>query len=233
MGKEAIRQRVWDELEDAGVARFPFPPHGRIPNFEGARDAAERLCSLPAWESASAVKVNPDAPQRPVRKRALEAGKLVYMAVPRLADEACFLRLDPEEITDIDHATTLGGSAEVGTPVRPCDVQDISLIVVGSVAVNRSGARIGKGEGYSDLEYGLLREVGAVSAATPVVTTVHDIQLVDDEIPVQSHDVPLDVISTPRDRYRTETEYSKPRGIDESALTPAQREAIPILDTFT
>jgi 5-formyltetrahydrofolate cyclo-ligase len=24
--KQAIREAVWDDLDDAGVARFPFPP---------------------------------------------------------------------------------------------------------------------------------------------------------------------------------------------------------------
>ena len=33
--KSAARQWVWDRLGAEGVARFPFPPHGRIPNFAG------------------------------------------------------------------------------------------------------------------------------------------------------------------------------------------------------
>ena len=38
--KSAARQWVWDRLSNEGVARFPFPPHGRIPNFAGAEVAA-------------------------------------------------------------------------------------------------------------------------------------------------------------------------------------------------
>ena len=41
--KSAARQWVWDRLAAEGVARFPFPPHGRIPNFAGAELAAARL----------------------------------------------------------------------------------------------------------------------------------------------------------------------------------------------
>ena len=41
--KSAARQWVWDRLSAEGVARFPFPPHGRIPNFAGAELAAARL----------------------------------------------------------------------------------------------------------------------------------------------------------------------------------------------
>lgn len=182
MHKQDLRERVWDELEATGTARFPYPPHGRIPNFAGADDAADRLVDTPEWETATAIKSNPDAPQLPVRRAALRAGKTVYVAVPRLRDERCFLRLDPDEIDDIDHATTIGGSAEVGEQVAPEDVDPIDLIVSGSVAVNDRGSRIGKGEGYSDLEFAILREFGLVDDETVVATTVHDLQVVDESI---------------------------------------------------
>lgn len=230
MGKEAIRERVWDALSDAGVARFPFPPHGRIPNFAGAEDAADRVCSLDAWEGAGAVKINPDSPQRPVRKRALEAGKVVYMAVPRLRDEACFLRLDSADIDDIDHATTLSGSAEVGVPVHPSAVDPIDVFISGSVAVTMEGDRIGKGEGYSDLEYAILREVGAVDRETVTVTTVHELQLIDEAITPDAHDVPLDCIVTPDRTVVSSEDRKKPTGVLWDAISEEQFEEIPVLN---
>ncbi|MFP4632530.1 MAG: 5-formyltetrahydrofolate cyclo-ligase, partial [Halobacteriales archaeon] len=69
--KQAVREDVWDALEREGVARFPFPPHGRIPNFAGADAAAERLAETDEWRSADVLKANPDSPQLPVRRRAL------------------------------------------------------------------------------------------------------------------------------------------------------------------
>ena len=183
MEKQALRERIWDELEESGAARFPFPPHGRIPNYKGAEDAAERLTDLDAWKDADVIKSNPDAPQLPVRRRALRAGKTLYMAVPRLSDEKCFLRLDPQEIKDVDDATTVSGSSEHGVQVGPEAMEPIDLIVSGSVVVNRRGARVGKGEGYSDLEFGILREFELVDDDTITVTTIHEIQFVNDEIP--------------------------------------------------
>jgi len=156
MDKQRLREQVWDDLEASGEARFPFPPHGRIPNFAGAEAAAGRLADTGAFREADVIKINPDSPQRPVRKRALAAGKILYMAVPRLAEEACFLELDPARIDDIDHATTIGGAEDCGVQVVPDDVAPIDLVVSGSVAVSEAGDRIGKGEGYSDLEYALL-----------------------------------------------------------------------------
>ncbi|MFC7657443.1 hypothetical protein ACFQV8_14660 [Pseudonocardia benzenivorans] len=84
--KAALRDEVWSSLTDAGVARFPGA-RNRISNFVGAEAAAQRLRELPEWAAAQRVKSNPDSAQLPVRQRALEDGKTVYMAVPRLAEE--------------------------------------------------------------------------------------------------------------------------------------------------
>ncbi|HET9974463.1 MAG TPA: hypothetical protein VFQ68_39960, partial [Streptosporangiaceae bacterium] len=91
--KAALRQEVWTAMRAARVARFPGAA-GRIPNFTGAEAAAERLRGLSAWPAARTVKSNPDSAQWPVRQRALEDGKTVYMAVPRLAEPEPFFALD-------------------------------------------------------------------------------------------------------------------------------------------
>ena len=61
-----------------------------------AREAALRALALPVFEGARRVKVNPDAPQLPLRAAALERGIHVYMPTPRL--RAGFLHLDPRRI---------------------------------------------------------------------------------------------------------------------------------------
>lgn len=229
MEKQELRERVWDELEESGEARFPFPPHGRIPNFAGAEQAAERLAGTDVWEEADIIKSNPDSPQRPVRWRALEVGKVVYMAVPRLQDEECFLRLDPSEIEDIDHATTIGGSSELGEHVGPEEMEPIDLIVSGSVAVTDRGERVGKGEGYSDLEFAILREFGLVDNETTTVTTVHEIQVVDEEISTTPQDVPMNWLFTPERSVRTDTSDGKPTGIEWGLLSEERLDEIPVL----
>lgn len=229
MDKQALRERIWDELADSGNARFPFPPHGRIPNFDGAKDAAERLANLDAWQDADVIKANPDAPQLPVRRRALRAGKVVYMAVPRLADEKCFLRLDPEEVDDIDDATTVGGSAEHGVQVGPAAMTPVDLIVSGSVAVTERGDRVGKGEGYSDLEFAILRGFDLVDDGTTTATTVHELQVVDESVPTAAHDVPIDAVCTPERTVETDGPPEKPAGIDWGALDDERLDEIPVL----
>src|SRR5712691_8021907 len=125
------------------------------------------------WQRARRLKCNPDAPQRALRLRALREGKTVFMAVPRLADERCFLRLDPARLgRQLTQAATIKGAARFGEPVTPEQLGRIDLVVAGSVAVNARGARVGKGGGYSDLEFALARAVGAVDARTTLLTTV-------------------------------------------------------------
>jgi 5-formyltetrahydrofolate cyclo-ligase len=230
MDKQRLRERVWDALEASGVARFPYPPHGRIPNFAGADDAADRLAALDAWQAADVVKANPDAPQLPVRRRALREGKTLYVAVPRLRDEACFLRLDPDEVTDVDHATTVGGVADEGVAVGPDAVEPVEFVVSGSVAVTERGARVGKGEGYSDLEFAVLREFGLVDDGTTTATTVHERQVVDSEVPTAAHDVPIDLVVTPERALRTGADEGKPTGIVAAALDDDRAAEIPVLD---
>lgn len=229
MNKQELRERIWDKLEESGEARFPYPPHGRIPNFAGADDAADRLAELDVWQDADVIKSNPDSPQLPVRRAALRQGKTVYMAVPRLRDENCFLRLDPAEIDDIDHATTIGGSAEVGEQVAPGNMEPVDLIVSGSVAVNEQGARVGKGEGYSDLEFAILRGFGLVDNKTTTATTVHELQVVSKEIPTNTHDVPMDLIVNPKRTTRTNATDAKPIGIEWSSISDDRFNEIPIL----
>jgi 5-formyltetrahydrofolate cyclo-ligase len=236
MDKQTIRETVWDALEEGGIARFPFPPHDRIPNFEGASEAAQRLTETAVWDAAETVKANPDSPQLPVRRAALRAGKTVYMAVPRLRDEQCFYELDPAELDDIEAAPAVSNVADHARQVGPEAVGSVDLVVSGSVAVTEDGARIGKGEGYSDLEYAVLRELGLVDETTPVVTTVHELQIVggpegvvDTTVPVDDHDVPMDWVVTPERTVETATTHTTPAGVDWDALSTERIDEIPVL----
>ncbi|PYS46587.1 MAG: 5-formyltetrahydrofolate cyclo-ligase [Acidobacteria bacterium] len=227
--KQNIREHVWQALEEARVRRFPGT-HGRIPNFVGAEQAADRLCELDFWKRAKVLKCNPDSPQRPVRLRALKEGKIVYMAVPRLRELECFIELDPSRLgKKVTQASSIEGAFRFGRSVRPERMRQIDLIVCGTVAVNTEGARIGKGGGYSDLEYGLAREAGLVRQRTLIVTTVHDLQVLNEELPVLPHDIPVDYIVTPTAVIETHTRLPRPKGIYWEYLTKEKIHAIPYL----
>jgi 5-formyltetrahydrofolate cyclo-ligase len=225
--KQAVRERVWQRLEEQGAARFPGA-RGRIPNFAGAERAAERLASSPQWERAAVVKVNPDAPQLPVRARALADGKLLYMAVPRLAAAKPFLRLDPALVGRPRSAASIRGAGRLGAPVALEEMDRIDLVVCGSVAVNRVGARVGKGGGYSDLEFALLVESGHVDDRTVLATTVHPLQLLEEDLPETDHDFRVDLVVMPAETV-VAPEPRRPPGLIWEHLDRDRLDAIPVL----
>ena len=228
LDKQAIRDRIWTLMEQRRVAAFPGA-RGRIPNFVGASTAADRLAALEEWRSARVIKCNPDAPQRYVRLRALREGKVVYMAVPRLRQVRCFWELDPRRLRDVRNAASIGGAAKAGRAVDPRDLLHIDLVVAGSVAVSRTGARLGKGGGYSDLEFALCRMVHCIDERTRVATTVHPFQLIRQAIPETKHDFRLDLIVTTEDTFRTRNRRPQPAGIYPEELTDDIRQNVPVL----
>lgn len=227
--KDPIRRRIWHEMQSRGVVRFPGA-WGRIPSFAGAAAAAERAHALPEWTAARVIKCNPDSPQLPLRRAALLEGKTVYLAVPRLRQEACFIELDPALLgRKAERAATIKGAFEHGRAVLPEEMVPVDLVVCGSVAVSEDGSRVGKGGGYSDLEYAILRRFGKLSGDVPIITTVHDLQVVDAALPMRPHDLPVDFILTPTRSIRCPGLHPRPGGIFWDMLPRERLRAIPVL----
>lgn len=187
--KQRLREKIWREIQERGIAKFP-PCWGRIPNFQGAEKAAENLRKLEEWRKAKVIFVSPDSPQRKVRENALKDGKILVMASPRL--KSGFLAIKPEKVKGHEaHASTIRGAFRFAEQTE--DFPKPDLVVIGSVAVDIHGNRLGKGGGYGDRELEIIRSrFGKV----PVATTVHDMQVVD-FVPSEPHDQKVDIIVTP------------------------------------
>ncbi len=231
-GKDRVRHDVWRRLEQAGVAIGPA--WSMIPNFVGADVAAWRLAQTDAWKAARTVKTNPDHPQIPIRIRALYEGKTVYTPVPYLTRDFPYLKLDPKTLSQrgisFELAATSDGFMAHGERIEFEQVEPLDFCVVGSVAVGRAGGRTGKGAGFADLETGIFRELGIVTAATPMATTVHSIQLVpDDAVVIESHDSPLDFIATEAELIATGNAMPRPMGVAWEKVRSDQFETIPFL----
>ncbi len=130
--KQLIRDRIWHQIDaDPNVRRAPGA-QGRIPNFVGAEAAARGLVALREWHAARVVKSNPDSPQQSVRSAAIEAGKLLYMAVPRLTLDAPFLALSLAQLAvPAEEAANIDGAHRHGVLTRLEDVQPVDFIVCG------------------------------------------------------------------------------------------------------
>lgn len=229
MTKAEIRQKVRARLFLAGAARFPAID-GYTPNFAGADRAARLVRDLPMWRRARTLKLDADAPLLPLRRAALLEGKIVYVAIPRLRGDRCFVELDATRLgARLPRALSLRGALRYGRLVAPHEMRPIDVIVCGSLAVTRQGARVGRGGGMADLEYGLLRMEGKVREYTPVLTLVHPAQIVDDRLPMRGHDIPVDFVVTPDQVIAAPSLHPRPRGIIWELLREDLVQSIPAL----
>nr|XP_007992464.2 methenyltetrahydrofolate synthase domain-containing protein isoform X2 [Chlorocebus sabaeus] len=232
VSKQDIREQIWDHMESQNLADFPRPVHHRIPNFKGASPAAEQLPRLQAFKTARTIKVNPDAPQKNARFFVLESKKTLLVPTPRLRT-GLFNKITPPPGATKDilrKCATSQGVRSYSVPIGLDSRVLVDLVVVGSVAVSEKGWRIGKGEGYADLEYAMMVSMGAVSKETPVVTIVHDCQVVDiPEELLEEHDITVDYILTPTRVIATGCERPQPMGITWSKISREMMEKIPVL----
>jgi 5-formyltetrahydrofolate cyclo-ligase len=230
--KDVVRAEIWAALVAAGVDIGPT--FDRIPNFVGADVAAKRLSELDAWKRARVVKCNPDPPQIPIRLRALYDGKLLFAPVPYLTKGFPYLRIDPEKLAakgvDFETAATAQGFLQHGEPIGFEDMPKLDFCIVGCVAVTRLGGRTGKGAGFADLEHGIFRELGLTDATTPIATTVHSVQVVEDSrVVVEPHDNALNFIATEAELVVTGARQSETGGVDWPLVRPDQFADIPFL----
>lgn len=145
--------------------------------------------------------------------------------------------MDPKSIRrdQIEWAATKAGAAELGTVIQLTALKQIhiDLVVVASVAVNPiTGARIGKGKGYADLEYGIMSQMGCVSNKTLVLTTCHESQLINDlpkEI-MEEHDLPVDIIVTPKRYIYTKRLFARPKRVYWEKIDADMLSKIPVLE---
>jgi 5-formyltetrahydrofolate cyclo-ligase len=230
--KEQLRQTIWAKLQTLNAVHSPC--QGHIPHFIGAELAAQQLAQLDIWRDAQVIKCNPDKAQAPVRALALAAGKTLYLAVPRLVEDYCFVELrrewlleDPLDWLAIAQKETL---LKLARPVRFTEMCPIDLAVVGSVAATPAGGRTGKGAGFADLELAMLQHFDLISPHTQIATTLHDAQLVTPEaLPLESHDWSLDWLCTPTRAIATQHQHPRPQGLDWQKIQDQQWRSIPSL----
>uniref|UniRef100_A0A8B9VFQ9 Methenyltetrahydrofolate synthase domain-containing protein n=1 Tax=Anas zonorhyncha TaxID=75864 RepID=A0A8B9VFQ9_9AVES len=207
----------------------------RSSKLPGSHQACCSIKELDAFSRASVIKVDPDKPLEGVRLAALQARKTLLVPTPRLRS-GLFNRIVPpagatKEILRI--CSTSRGIKEYSVPVGLDGKVRVDLVVVGSVAVSEKGWRIGKGEGYADMEYAMMVSMGAVKEETPVVTIVHDCQVLDiSEELLDDHDLTVDYILTPTRTIKTNCKRPKPQGIIWHKVSYEMLAKIPILKSL-
>ena len=186
--KQALRARIL-------AARDALDPAQRA---TGAQAIASRIAELPSFDGAAMVLATlpfgSEWDVRPLAQAALDRGKSIVL--PRV--DAATRRLVLHRVEDLD-ADVSPGFRGIPEPVprtaivRPAD---IDCVLVPGVAFDSAGRRLGYGGGYYDrllphLRPGVARIAGAF-----------DLQVVD-EVPVDAHDLAVDVVVTPTRTFAT------------------------------
>lgn len=173
---------------------------------------------MDAYMGAKRIFVPPDSAQFEVRLNILQDGKSLVMATPRLRDG--FYKVDLSVEEDLwPRVIKSSGIRRWGKKLKTdkSEIGKIDLLVTGAVGVSLEGERIGKGSGYFDWEYAILREVGCIDEKTKVIAVVHDLQVFD-RIPWQHKDISVDIIVTPTRIMEVESSRSRPTGIEWQGL---------------
>jgi len=90
-----------------------------------------------------------------------------------------------DEMADIQ-----GMPAPTSDVLSPMTINDVGLILVPAATVDRSGMRMGWGQGYFD------RTLGSMESCPPVYAVIFDEELVD-SVPSEVHDKRVDGVVTP------------------------------------
>ncbi|XP_047566950.1 methenyltetrahydrofolate synthase domain-containing protein isoform X3 [Lutra lutra] len=233
VSKQDVRQQIWDYMESQNLADFPRPVHHRIPNFKSKKTL---LVPTPRLRTGLFNKITPPpgATKDLLRTCATSQGVRSY-STPVGLDSRVLVDLVVVGSVAVSEKASHAPSAQpsAGPPrspqygtgsARPRPLPGTAGLF------RRQGWRIGKGEGYADLEYAMMVSMGAVSQKTPVVTIVHDCQVVDiPEALLEDHDLTVDYILTPTRVIATGCEHPKPTGIIWSKISCEVMGKIPIL----
>ncbi len=185
--KREVRECVWKAIKP--YSKFP-PPYGRIPNFFGAERACERIRELEEYKNAEVVFSAPDSPLKRLREIVLEDKKILLAVKPRMKGFLLVRR---------------GKAGKIGEMIRYGEEIDleranlkVDIFVQGCVAVDKRGNRIGKGSGFGDREYKILKDKGLLSEDCIYVVVAHPIQIFEDfSHLMDEHDVKVNIILTP------------------------------------
>jgi 5-formyltetrahydrofolate cyclo-ligase len=199
--KQEVREQVWEKMTREEIAQFPLPCYGRIPNFLRVEEASNQLLELPEFKRARFIFSAPDYVLHLIREIVLQNRKTLLVATPHIQQ---FLLLKDVPPRSIKKAVTIKGMYKFGKEVRINQIsRPLDFFCQGSVAIDREGNRLGKGKGYGDREFQILKHEGIVDRKTIVVTLVHEVQLLDDfSYLMDDTDVKVQIILTPDEIIR-------------------------------
>jgi 5-formyltetrahydrofolate cyclo-ligase len=229
-----IRQKIWSRLAAVALpdSRFHLNFAEVIPDFQGSRDATDRICSLPFFEAAQYLFITPDNCLAELRRRLIAARRTIVVSTYGIYRGFFVIEAGSVPPGQELFASWLDGLEHFGRPIGLAEIAAkgrFDAMVTGASAVSLDGVRFGKGHGFFDLEWGMFTDLGIADETTPVLAAVHDVQVVEDKLVPSPTDIIVDWIATPTRLHRVARSHKRPRGIRWELLSPETIAATPPL----
>jgi 5-formyltetrahydrofolate cyclo-ligase len=232
--RDSAREQVWRDLRHVARpdSRFHYNFAEFIADYEGGEQAVQRLTKLPVFQQAQIILITPDNNLNALREVAIKKGTLIIM--PTYSIARGFLQVIREDVPlgQESFASTLDGMDRFARPISLEEIARLGrldLLVTGASVVTLDGIRFGKGHGFFDLEWAMMREIGVVDEQTPVVAVAHDCQVRNVALRPDKHDTIVDYVITPTRTIEVDSPYMKPSGIEWGILPEEMRFGIPPL----
>ncbi|XP_061401335.1 uncharacterized protein LOC133337087 [Musca vetustissima] len=234
--KRSLRLQTWKKFKEANLGLQRGGIFNRMPAFVDSDKAVTLLTETEEFKKAKEVKIQIDRALNGAKLQTLNAGKNLYLPSTRKS-KALFLKVEvPAEADDEKKNEILNvrNVEEYRTEIGLDNKVVLDMVIIGSVVVSRDGYRLGRGNGFIDLDIGLLIEAGAITPNTLIVTLVHDAQVVDN-LPTnlfQKHDAPVDLIVTPTEVIRVAKRPPRPTGLFWELISERRLKAVPVLESL-
>jgi 5-formyltetrahydrofolate cyclo-ligase len=234
VSKNVVRTKVWNELRKVAFpdSRFHLDFSNYIPDFEGSSACVTQIRGMEIWKQSSVIFVTPDNCLVELRKWGILDTKTQIMTIHGIKGFLIWTRKDVPEGQE-DFASTLDGAQRYAKPITLGEIRNlghVDLVITGASAVNLEGVRYGKGHGYFDLEWGILTSIGVVDSTTPLLTVVHDCQVIDKKFPLSPYDTIADYVITPTRTITMQGHKKKPQGIRWRSLQQGMLRDMPPLN---
>ena len=229
-----VRERIWSKLLHVARpdTRFHMNFAEVIPDFENSEAATQRILALPQFTASKFAFITPDNCLVDLRRAMIERGMPFVMSTYGIFRG--FLYVEPGSVPKGAelYAAWLDGMEHFGRPITLEEITRIGrfdFMATGASAVSVDGVRFGKGHGYFDLEWGMFTDLGLADDTTPVVASVHDVQVVEDRLHPSETDILVDFIATPTRLINVERRGRRPRGVKWPLLSQQQIDQTPPL----
>lgn len=152
---------------------------------------AAQIVTLAEQQSVGSLAAFLSAPTEPPTAALLHWAADCQMPVllPRTRPDGA---LDWVWAAEVEDTITHLGIPEAQGPLAEAQaIEHVDLIIIPALAVSPRGARLGQGGGFYD------RTLAALSHVPPTAALVFDEEVLDD-LPLEPHDHPIDMIITPK-----------------------------------